>query len=345
MLRPVAEGAREFAEPVWVLRDKDCLIPLADALGLSYVRYTRASRGLAGNAVELLQGAWRAWRLTRRQRIDLWVTKYGGANIGAWLCGRPSVSFNDDDADVVPLIAWTSYPFARRVLVTDVTRMGRFACRAQRYAGFHELFYLHPNRFTPDPAIRQELGLAAGAPYAIVRLSSLQAHHDVGERGMSAAIVRGIVELAAAHDPPIRVFISSERPIAAEFEAQRFPIAPSRMHDALGCATFYVGDSQTMTAEAAVLGTPALRLSSFVNRLSYLGELERYKLAFGYRPEQAEELLLHLRDLLALPNVEQIFQQRRRRMLAEKVDPVPVFVQALRDVLAGRALERAEGGA
>ena len=54
------------------------------------------------------------------------------------------------------------------------------------------------------------------------------------------------------------------------------------MHHALYFAEMFIGDSQTMTAEAAVLGTPALRLNNFVGKLGYLNELERkFNLTYG----------------------------------------------------------------
>jgi predicted glycosyltransferase len=46
----------------------------------------------------------------------------------------------------------------------------------------------------------------------------------------------------------------------------------------------YIGDSQTMTAEAAVLGTPAIRFNDFVGELSYLEELEyTFDLTYGIK--------------------------------------------------------------
>ena len=333
MLRPVAEAVAEFADAVWVLRDKDCTLALADWMGLQYTVISRAATGLLGNAREMAGNILRARRLTRERQIDLWVTKYGAANIAARLSGRCSVSFNDDDADVVPLIAWTSYPFARLVFAPEVTRMGRFDSKAVRYRACHELFYLHPNRFTPDESVKQELDLPPNAPFAIVRLSSLQAHHDALARGVGKELLKGVLRLAEKHG--VRVFISSEKPIAAEFEPHRFPIPPQRMHHALALAEFCVGDSQTMTAEAAVLGTPAFRLSSFVGRLSYIEDMQDYGLAFGLLPGQETELLAKLESVLTMPNRRQIFQQCREKMLSDKIDPVPLIAGLLRMVADG----------
>ena len=47
-------------------------------------------------------------------------------------------------------------------------------------------------------------------------------------------------------------------------------------------ASLYIGDSQTMAAEAGVIGVPFVRFNDFVGRIGYLRELEdTYHLGFG----------------------------------------------------------------
>ena len=127
----------------------------------------------------------------------------------------------------------------------------------------------------------------------------------------------------------VRLFITSEKPILAEFEQYRLLIKPERIHHALYYADFLLGDSQTMAAESAVLGIPAFRINDFVGRISYLSELEDYKLAFGFKPGRENELLSKLSEIIAMSNVKQIFESRREKMLSEKIDPLPWFVEIL----------------
>ena len=333
MLQPLAEQVSKIANVKWVIRDKDCAIEIAESLGLDYVRISKAATGFVGNAIEFGLNVFRCRRLARRLGIDLWVTKYGCAHMAARYTKARSLAYNDDDADIVPLVAWTSYPFADMTLVTEFTRMGRFEKHAVRYAGCTELFYLHPSRFTPDESVMSELGLETGTPYAILRLSSLQAHHDKGIRGLSFDLLREVVKLTEGR---VRLFITSERPLVPEFEHLRFPIASERMLHALAFAEFFLGDSQTMTSEAGVLGTPAFRINDFVGRISYLDDLESYDLAFGFRPGQEAPLLSKLKEVLAMENRSEVFQRRRERFLAEKIDPVPWHAEVIRMVLEGK---------
>jgi len=332
VLRPVAEAVAEFARVKWVLRDKDCSVALADAFGLDYVMMSKASSGLLGNALEMGANLFRCLRVANRDGIDLWVTKYGCGNMAARLTGKRSLSFNDDDVDLVPLCAWTSYPFADMVLVTQFTRMGRFERKAVRFAGLTELFYLHPARFTADKSVRQELGLSEVERYAIVRLSALQAHHDRGIRGVSHEFLQRLIKLTKGR---MRLFVSSEKPLHKDLERLRYPIPAERILHALAFADFFLGDSQTMTSEAAVLGTPAFRINDFVGRISYLEDLEDYKLAFGFRPGQEDELVAELENLLNTPNHKVLFAKRRDKLLKDKIDPVPWLTHVIRMALEG----------
>lgn len=331
LLRPVAEGVAEFADTAWFLRDKDVSVQLARAFGLPYTLLSTARKGMLGNAVELTLNTFRALWHTQRRNVDLWITKYGAGNVAAHLLHRKSLAFNDDDADVVPFIAHTSYPFADAVLATAVTRMGRYDRKTLRFPGCFELCYLHPTRFTPDRATLAAAELDQGTPYAIVRLSALQAHHDRGIRGVSERLIRRLIELTHGR---MRIYISSEKPLAPEFEHLRFPIAPEHIHHALAFAEFFVGDSQTMTAEAAVLGTPAFRINDFVGRLSYIEQLERRGLAFGYKPDQEPRLLAELSAHLEDPDGPAKIARRRAAFLAESIDPVPWMVSQIRAYVA-----------
>ena len=106
-------------------------------------------------------------------------------------------------------------------------------------------------------------------------------------------------------------------------------------------ASLYIGDSQTMSAEAGVLGVPFVRFNDFVGRIGYLRELEdKYELGYGIhasvlaedsfirradglaQPSGVEALYERVEQLVAMPAEERkaTFQSRREKMLAEKID-------------------------
>ena len=86
-------------------------------------------------------------------------------------------------------------------------------------------------------------------------------------------------------------------------------------------AEMYIGDSQTMAAEAAVLGTPAIRFNDFVGEIGYLEELEHtFGLTYGIRTNDTEKLYQTIRDILAMSDFKNKFQEKRKIMLSQKID-------------------------
>jgi uncharacterized protein len=153
------------------------------------------------------------------------------------------------------------------------------------------------------------------------------ASHDLGEGGLPAAAKRALIDKLRARG---RVFLSSEDKLPDELLPLKFPLAPDRLHDALAFADLLVGDSQTVAAEAAVLGTPSLRVSSWTGRLAYLTELQhRYGLTFAYHPKKADELMAHVDRWLAEPSLRQSLAPQHARLLADKVDVAQWFVDFL----------------
>jgi predicted glycosyltransferase len=97
-------------------------------------------------------------------------------------------------------------------------------------------------------------------------------------------------------------------------------------------ATLFIGDSQTMTSEAAVLGTPALRMNSFAGRISYLEEEERtYHLTYGYRPDQFDKMMSKIDELLAFQDLKKEWLCRRDYMLKEKTDITGFLLQIINE--------------
>ncbi|HRY99451.1 MAG TPA: hypothetical protein P5550_10390, partial [Bacteroidales bacterium] len=185
-----------------------------------------------------------------------------------------------------------------------------------RYPGYHELAYLHPSHFTPDPGMVNRL-VGTGPPYLLIRLSALSAHHDKGVRGITLALVQEIIALAGER---YRVFISAERPLPEELSAYRLTVDPTQVHHLMAGARVYLGDSQTMAAESAMLGVPYIRYNDFVGRITYLAQLENdWQLGFGFRPGEEKALLECLRELLQEERGDR-YMRTRDRLLTEKID-------------------------
>jgi uncharacterized protein len=326
LFRPVIEACRSRGHECRVVaRDKDVTLELLDTFGIAYEVLAPSGRGRLSFLRELVQREAVMTVRARRFRPHLIIGTSAHAARVAWLCHGLSIVMSDDDAAAVPIFRWLAYPLASMIVTPRCLEHEGHGARHHVYSGYQQLFYLHPDRFRPDPAIRAELGIGA-EPYGLLRLSALTAHHDRGIRGLGSETVAHIRDWAAGR---FRLFVSSEKPLPPELEPLRAQVPAHRLHHLLAQASFFVGDSQSMTAEAAVLGVPAFRLNDFVGRISYLRELESYGLAFGYKPGEAERLLTDLARTMDEPDRAQGFAQRRQRMLAEQGDPLPWLLELI----------------
>lgn len=332
VFRPVVDALRARGDECrLVARDKDVTLGLLERFGQAAQVLAPIGRGPAGWLRELALREARLLRLARRTRPHLIVgTTVSGARV-ARLTGGRSVVVNDDDASAVPFFRWLAYPLASVIVTPECLRHEGHA-RQRTYPGCQQLFYLHPRRFSADPDVRRELGLEPDERYGLVRLSARAAHHDRGVRGLGEDT---ITRLQAALGGRVRLFVSAESPLPPSLEPLRLPVEAHRIHDALALASFYVGDSQSMTAEAAVLGVPAFRLNDFVGRISYLRELEDVGLARGFVPEQEDALVAAIESEVSRPDPERA--DRRRRWLDRVGDPLPWFLQLLDEVAGPRA--------
>ena len=95
---------------------------------------------------------------------------------------------------------------------------------------------------------------ARRASLFVVRFVAMVAVHDTNEAGLDLDAKRRLIAELSERG---RVLVTSEDDLPPDLEPHRLRIPAHRMHDALAFARLYVGDSQTMAAEAAILGTPS----------------------------------------------------------------------------------------
>ena len=302
-----------------LIKKKDILEDLLKESGLQYYNILPHGRKdskfhIAGG---LLKQSLRLLLFCIKRRPDILVgTSVSISHVGK-LLRIPSINVNEDDSDVVPLYAKLAYPWATHIIAPKVCRMGKWANKTIPYDGYHELAYLHPNNFDPNIEIAKKY-VSMERPYFILRFAKLGAHHDVGITGLSNKIAIKLIKIL---NPFGMVYITSERELSIELEENRIQISPIDMHHVMAYASLYIGDSQTMAAEAGVLGVPFIRFNDFVGRISYLDELEnKYQLGFGIKTNEIQELYKRVEELINMPDRFEIFQKRRNKMLSEKID-------------------------
>ncbi|MFM7015996.1 MAG: DUF354 domain-containing protein [Bacteroidota bacterium] len=301
-----------------LIKKKDILEDLLKNQGWEYTNIHSKERGDSKFriALALLKREWALLRIVLKYKPHLMAgTSAEITHIGK-LTGIPSVVVNEDDAAVVPLFAKIAYPLATAILAPNCCDCGKWNYKKTGYESYHELAYLHPNHFTPDEKIVRQY--IKEKDYIILRFAKLNAHHDEGRKGIDDALALQLIDVLAPYG---KVYITSERSLSNELEPYRININPLHIHHAMAFAKMYIGDSQTMAAEAAVIGTPSIRFNDFVGEISYLEELEhKYQLTFGIRTNQTDLLLSKTKELLEINNLKQLFEKRKQKLLNEKTD-------------------------
>lgn len=227
----------------------------------------------------------------------------------------PSLNFIDDDFDAAGYYANITYPFTSTIITPDTVKAGRWEYKRICYKGYMKLAYLHPGWFIPELT---KIGDLRGVDYFLIRLSGLSAHHDSGKKGISSKALQKIIEKLSCKG---RVIISAEGQTDPELEPYKIKIPVSDMHHFLYHAKALISDSQSMSGEAAMLGVPSVRISSFKGKLSVLEDLEhKYGLTFAFHPEEENEIYQKIEELIGMPDLEEVFQQRRQKMLNDKID-------------------------
>ncbi len=262
--------------------------------------------------------------LVRRHSINIGIGSSINLAHTSKVSKMKSLILDDDDDAVEPLFAKFAHPFSDVLLSPDVLRNKRQKKDTLYYPGYHELAYLHPNRFEADENVLFEAGLQKGEPYFVLRFNSFKAHHDVGASGLSLENKRKLITLLKPHG---KIFITTESKIDEEFKEYQIKIPSHKIHSFLSFAKMFIGDSQTMTSEAAVLGVPSIRCNSFVEQISYLEEQEhKYGLTFGFKPNNTNAMFAKIESLLSTKDLAKQWKERRAALLADKIDVTAFLV-------------------
>lgn len=334
---------RDGHKVVIVIRPKDVLEQLCINAGMDFYKVKNRPKkwGMFGLAIFLIEKIFEVLHIARKEKPDILIGSDGVLAVVGKLIRKPAFECYEDDAEAIALYAKMFFPIYTGVICPKCCSAWKWADKKIAYPSYHELGYLHPNQFTPSREKVEAYGIDVDKPYILIRFAQLTAHHDVGIHGINTQIAERMIEMLKPHG---RIYITSERPLEPQFEQYRIKINPLDMHHVMAFASLYIGDSQTMAAEAGVVGTPFVRLNDFVGRLSYLHELEaptdftprsdgyvpkidahvpddvHYSLGYGHKTADVEGFFASIQRLLDTPDRKAICAERRAKMLSEKVD-------------------------
>lgn len=325
----IIDGLEKDHDITLTVRNKDVCLKLVKELGLNPLVTTEARGGSIGLANELVRRTLMIDNVSASRDCDI-LASISGTSIVPVAALRKKISLVFTDTEDIGLASWISYPWASRI-ITPACFSKDWGPKHIRYNGYQELAYLHPKYFQPDPQLLSQMGLSEGEPYFFLRFSSFSASHDIANHGFSHRQKKDLVKHLLKKG---RVVISSEGPLPRGLEPFRYAGRVSDIHSFLYYANLYVGDSQTMSTEAALLGTPAIRCNSLVGTEHGSGNYTELKRKYGilYSIRNPRETFTKVKELVSVPDLKKIWLEKRNVLLREKEDVVDFVVRYINGI-------------
>ena len=162
--------AHDFLEKghgvLFTVREKEHEIELLRYENLPFIKIGCHHVSRPGKIIGLIWFNLRILFISLKFKPDIYLS-HGSVYtlLASLLLRKPNIALEDTgNSEQVRLYL----PFTRAVL-TSTSFPFRYGAKQVFYNGYHELAYLHPDYFSPDPGIVKELGLAEGEKYFIVR--------------------------------------------------------------------------------------------------------------------------------------------------------------------------------
>lgn len=315
---------------VVAITSKDILEDLVKNAGYRYINIQPVSHklkyGRIGFLYDMVLREVRILKICLKYHIDLLAGSTLELSSIGWLLRIREINIGEDDAYITPQYIRVIAPFVKTRLSPTSCNNGKIEYKSVHYPGYMKLAYLHPYVFTPDKNVLDKYGLSAKGTYFLLRFSELKAYHDNGIKGINTEVAQHIIDILLPHG---QIYMTSERELEPQFERYRLHINPLDIHHVMAFAALYIGDSQSMAMEAAMLGVPSLRFNDFVGnkKIGVLEELEhKYQLTYGISSRESDKLYTKITELLATPDMHIKFQARRKKMLQDKIDVSAFFV-------------------
>lgn len=295
-------------------RVKEFAVDLLDQFSLShYTLSALGSGGLLGLGTELITRNYKLYKIIKQHKPDV-MAAIGGVSIAqvGKLTGVPSLVFYDtENAKLQNAI---TYPFATKVIVPQCYEAWLPRKSHIRYAGYHELSYLHPDYFSPDKNIAIKNGLSEHSDTFFLRMVSWKANHDIGETGWSYDLLLKLIDKLAKKG---KIIISSESKLDSKLEKYSYTGSISDVHHILAYCRCFIGESATMASEAAVLGVPAIYAAK--TGRGYTNEQEsKYSLVKNIHELSWDSLESLVNEMLSKPS--SYWLHARQQLLNDTID-------------------------
>ena len=301
-------------------RNRSIIFLLLGKYKIPYYNRGRGINGIIGKLFYLLIADMRLIKKAAKFKPDIFLSFASPyAAQSAWFLKTPHIVL--DDTEHARFGHFFYQPFSE-VFLNPSCFQKSFGKKQILFNSYSELFYLHPNYFTPDADILRHLNIPKSQKYVILRFVSWKANHDIGHSGIDLQTKKDLVTSIIAMG--YKVFISSESEHEDPFfDDYMIKISPDMIHHVMAYAHLLVTEGATMASECAMLGTPAIYVNS-LDAGSLREQEDKYQLLYGFRSSFG--VIEKVTEILVLPYIKEVYQTRRKKMISEKIDPTAFMV-------------------
>ena len=312
------EKRGHIVKVVAINKDRD--LELLDIFNIKYDIISNTSgKTIIDKAIIFLKTIIKIYQISKKFKPDMYIGRASPMMaINSFLFKKKHIVFADTEHATSCLF------FAKLfsdVILTPNCFKKDLGKKQVRIDAYKELFYLHPNYFTPDPAVLSDLNLSSNDKFIIVRFVAWDAHHDIGQHG-----IQNKIELVRELEKYGQVLITSEGLLDDRLEKYKIKVSPEKLHDMLYYASLYVGESPTIATESAILGVPAVLVSSWAYKAGNMEELcDKYGLMF---PFSNQDSAVKKAIYLLKNNSDKLYWfKKRENLLKDKIDVTAFMVE------------------
>ena len=306
-------------------REKEISNYLLNCYKIKYNDLGKNKKGLFNKLIAIPLFDFKLLKSVKKINPDIFlsIASLYAAHAGKFL-GKKVITFTDTEH--ARIANFLTFPFSD-VICTPSCFLRNLGSKQLRYKGYHELAYLHPNWFKPNPKVLKEIDLKKGDKFSVVRFISWGAAHDVGQKKSTK---EEKIEIIRELEKYGKVFVTFEGSLPKELEKYKLKLAPEKIHDLLYYSQMYLGEGGTMSTEAAILGVPSININPLAKYCgNHLDLTKNYKLQmfFDFIPKAQEKAV----ELLEDKKTKKIWKKRRYKLLNDKIDVTKWMVNFVED--------------
>jgi hypothetical protein len=245
-----------------IAREKEVLFNLLEENNVDYIKFSHSSSGniikKVGYHLIMLR---KLLKVVYKQKPNFLLSKASVSTIFVKLFYPQCQTVIFPDSEVVWLTNHVIRHFANIIFTPEFFAID-YGKKQKRVPGIFENSYLAPVENKIEPLDISKYGYNPTKRTVFLRFVGWTANHDIKQFGFSEKQKKTLIELFEKH--LFNIIISSEKSLPSQFEQYKNPLPVSKVHSLLKSCQFYVGDSQTMASEAALLGLKSFRFNSFV---------------------------------------------------------------------------------